>query len=115
MAFQKQRFGDISHGFILNIIYSIHKNIAWQITFSLFNVLSRTLQDADAHRRADLAAGELEKVKLELKKESIMRKKAYNELRELKGNIRVIARIRPPLVAGVAEGAARKIALEVTD
>lgn len=62
-----------------------------------------------------MASAELEKVKLELKKESIMRKKAYNELRELKGNIRVIARIRPPLVAGIAEGAARKIALEVTD
>ena len=34
-------------------------------------------------------------LKLELKRESILRKKAFNHIRELKGNIRVIARIRP--------------------
>lgn len=34
-------------------------------------------------------------LKLELKRESILRKKAFNHIRELKGNIQVIARIRP--------------------
>lgn len=36
-------------------------------------------------------------LRLEVKRESILRKKAYNHIRELKGNIRVIARIRPPV------------------
>lgn len=37
--------------------------------------------------------------KLELKRESILRKKAYNQIREMKGNIRVLARVRPALVS----------------
>lgn len=37
---------------------------------------------------------------LELKRESILRKKAYNQIREMKGNIRVLARVRPALTGG---------------
>jgi len=36
-------------------------------------------------------------LKAELKRESILRKKVFNHIRELKGNVRVIARIRPAL------------------
>lgn len=36
---------------------------------------------------------------LELKKQSFLRKRAYNEIREMKGNIRVLARVRPPVVS----------------
>ena len=39
---------------------------------------------------------------LELKKEAVLRKKAMNELRALKGNIRVCARIRPAQAGGLA-------------
>ena len=44
-------------------------------------------QVKSASRRAETAA-------TELKKEALLRKKAYNEIRALKGNIRVCARVR---------------------
>eukprot|EP00898_Chlorokybus_atmophyticus_P006586 jgi/Chlat1/6929/Chrsp52S06609 len=52
----------------------------------------QTLRDkyADAERR-------LSTLTLELKRESILRKKLYNQIREMKGNIRVLARVRPLL------------------
>eukprot|EP00899_Mesostigma_viride_P002626 jgi/Mesvir1/12364/Mv00547-RA.1 len=39
----------------------------------------------------------IQSLSLEVKKESILRKKLYNQVRELKGNIRVLVRVRPLL------------------
>lgn len=50
--------------------------------------------------RAEEAEKSLVSLKLELKRESILRKKAYNQIREMKGNIRVVARVRPAFVPG---------------
>mmetsp|Transcript_13283 Transcript_13283/g.25466 ORF Transcript_13283/g.25466 Transcript_13283/m.25466 type:complete len:947 (+) Transcript_13283:144-2984(+) len=53
---------------------------------------------------------------LELKKESVLRKKAMNELRALKGNIRVCARVRPAKLAGTSGGGADvEVALNIAD
>lgn len=46
------------------------------------------------------AVEEAEHLRAELRRESLLRKRAHNELRELKGNIRVLCRVRPAL-AGV--------------
>ena len=37
----------------------------------------------------------------ELRREALLRKRAHNELRELKGNIRVICRVRPAAAGSV--------------
>ena len=53
-------------------------------------------------------------MRLELRREAVLRKKAYNQIRELKGNIRVLARVRPAAVG--AQGllnAAAPVSLEV--
>ena len=55
-----------------------------------------------------------EAMKLELRREAVLRKKAYNQIRELKGNIRVLARVRPAVVG--AQGSLNlttPVALEV--
>ena len=41
------------------------------------------------------AVEEAEHLRAELRRESLLRKRAHNELRELKGNIRVLCRVRP--------------------
>ena len=53
------------------------------------DVLRQTAAEAKAHEEA---------MKLELRREAVLRKKAYNQIRELKGNIRVLARVRPAAV-----------------
>lgn len=76
---------------------------------------------AQASAGAVAKATELEKrctsQALELKKEAVLRKKAMNELRALKGNIRVCARVRPTRVAGTTGGdaTADDVALQRTD
>ena len=52
-------------------------------------------------------------LKLELGRESVLRKKAHNQIREMKGNVCVLARVRPPMVAGM-EGTP-EVALKVID
>lgn len=47
------------------------------------------------------AVEEAEHLRAELRRESLLRKRAHNELRELKGNIRVLCRVRPA-TAGLA-------------
>ncbi len=62
---------------------------------------------------AEANAGQ-EAMKLELRREAVLRKKAYNQIRELKGNIRVLARVRPAVVG--AQGSlnlSTPVALEV--
>ncbi|GMH44105.1 hypothetical protein BSKO_12039 [Bryopsis sp. KO-2023] len=54
-------------------------------------------------QRAEDAEKAMGSLKLELKRESILRKKAYNQIREMKGNIRVLTRVRPAFVPGRAK------------
>jgi len=87
--------------------------------------LARRLDDwcvvVQASAAAVAKATELEKrctsQALELKKEAVLRKKAMNELRALKGNIRVCARVRPTRVAGTTgdDATADDVALQRTD
>ncbi|XRA97495.1 kinesin-like protein [Pycnococcus provasolii] len=52
--------------------------------------------------RAEASEAAAKRMELELRKESVLRKKAYNQIRELRGNIRVVARVRPA-TAGSSE------------
>lgn len=47
------------------------------------------------------AVEEAESLRAELRRESLLRKRAHNELRELKGNIRVLCRVRPAAAGAV--------------
>eukprot|EP00210_Caulerpa_lentillifera_P004934 g4708.t1 len=59
--------------------------------------MRKRLEDDETNRtRLEESERMITTLRLEIKRESILRKKAYNLIRELKGNIRVIARIRPP-------------------
>lgn len=58
---------------------------------------------------------QLSRVLLELKREQVLRKQAYNRLREELGNVRVVLRIRPPHVAGVADKTNSGTALSLID
>jgi Microtubule binding len=49
------------------------------------------------------AVEEAEHLRAELRRESLLRKRAHNELRELKGNIRVLCRVRPATAGAVNE------------
>jgi len=70
----------------------------------------------DCKRRMEAAEKAMGTLKLELRKESILRKKAYNQIREMKGNIRVLCRVRPAVVSeGPAAGGAPAVAAEVLD
>jgi hypothetical protein len=60
-------------------------------------MFTETFLQAETAEKKLLSAG------LELKKESILRKKSMNELRALKGNIRVCARVRPVTAGGNAK------------
>jgi hypothetical protein len=55
---------------------------------------------------------EAEHLRAELRRESLLRKRAHNELRELKGNIRVLCRVRPAAAGVVNE---RRAANETED
>jgi len=64
-------------------------------------------------QRAEEAEKMMVTLKLELGRESILRKKAHNQIREMKGNVCVLARVRPPVVAGL-EGTP-EVALKTSD
>ena len=62
------------------------------------------------------AVEEAEHLRAELRHESLLRKRAHNELRELKGNIRVLCRVRPATAGVVNAGsAAAEIAIRPHD
>eukprot|EP00210_Caulerpa_lentillifera_P009348 g8912.t1 len=62
------------------------------------DAMSRQLEeDKSSKHQVEECERMISTLRLEVKRESILRKKAYNHIRELKGNIRVIARIRPPM------------------
>ncbi|KAK9833782.1 hypothetical protein WJX74_005707 [Apatococcus lobatus] len=64
---------------------------------------------------ADSKATE-EAMRLELRREAVLRKKAYNQIRELKGNIRVLARVRPAAVGAQSSlNPSSAVSLEVYD
>jgi Microtubule binding len=56
---------------------------------------------ADRSGRAVQAVTEAAALRAELRRESLLRKRAHNELRELKGNIRVLCRVRPAAAGAV--------------
>lgn len=59
------------------------------------------------------AVEEAEQLRAELRRESLLRKRAHNELRELKGNIRVLCRVRPATAGAVNAHRAGSEASEV--
>eukprot|EP00873_Tetraselmis_striata_P008580 jgi/Tetstr1/428844/TSEL_018831.t1 len=69
----------------------------------------------DYKARVEAAEKAAASLKLELRKEAILRKKAYNQIREMKGNIRVMCRVRPAIVGNGRAEEAADAAVEVKD
>jgi BRCT domain type II-containing protein len=63
--------------------------------------------------RAAAAEKAMGSLRLELRKEAILRKKAYNQIREMKGNIRVLCRVRPAVVGNGRADEPAGLAVEV--
>mmetsp|Transcript_33431 Transcript_33431/g.40417 ORF Transcript_33431/g.40417 Transcript_33431/m.40417 type:complete len:456 (-) Transcript_33431:72-1439(-) len=78
----------------------------------------RKVEELEAKEKSfDAVQAQVKSLSLELRKESVLRKKAHNALRELKGNIRVCARVRPGPLPGTsgAEGSSQAESLSVVD
>jgi len=71
------------------------------LTNAVEKLKANEAQVAEFKHRAEEAEKTLVTLKLELGRESILRKKAHNQIREMKGNVCVLARVRPPVVAGM--------------
>ena len=74
--------------------------------FLQINVLRQAATDSKEKEEA---------MRLKLRREAVLRKKAYNQIRELKGNIRVLARVRPAAVGAQSSlNPSSPVSLEVT-
>lgn len=92
-----------------SVVAVINDQTFWSLIHSHTSLQIHVLQQAAADSKMKEEA-----MRLELRREAVLRKKAYNQIRELKGNIRVLARVRPAAVG--AQGSlntAAPVSLEV--